>query len=174
VHLNDDFGLQRSVLTMDIFGWLSAHQWLAILRIAIGLWWIKSVLHKPLRRFLDHGMADWTLKLADNHPVPAFGRFMKTLIGKNRKWFPYLIVAGESAVGMGLTLGLLTPVSALVGIFMNLNYLFLAGARPKDRSVNPCFECEQGQNLTMIAAQLVIFMLGAWSVWSLDAALGIF
>lgn len=157
---------------MDILGWLNTQQWLAILRIAIGLWWVKSVLHKPLRRFLDHGMANWTIKLAENHPVPAFGRMIKTLVANNRAWFPYLIVAGESAVGLGLTLGFLTPVSALVGIFMNLNYLALAGARPKERSVNPCFECEQGQNLTMIAAQVVLFMLGAGSMWSLDALIG--
>lgn len=159
---------------MDIFGWLSVQQWLAILRIAIGLWWVKSVLHKPLRSFLDHGMADWTIKLAENHPVPAFGRAIKALVSGNRGWFPYLVVAGETAVGVGLTLGLLTPVAALVGIFMNLNYLALAGARPADRSVNPGFECEQGQNLTMIAAQVIIFMLGAWSVWSLDAAFSLF
>jgi hypothetical protein len=57
---------------------------------------------------------------------------------------------------------------------MNLNYLALAGVRPKERSVNPCFECEQGQNWTMIAAQVVIFMLSAGSVWSLDAVLGWF
>lgn len=159
---------------MDIFDWLTIEQWLAILRIAIGLWWIKSVLHKPLRSFLDHGMADWTISLAENHPVPAFGGFMKALVGGSRSWFPYLVVAGESAVGIGLTLGFLTPVSALVGIFMNLNYLALAGVRPKERSVNPCFECEQGQNWTMIAAQVVIFMLSAGSVWSLDAVLGWF
>ena len=159
---------------MDMFGWLTTQQWLAILRIAIGLWWIKSVLHKPLKSFLDHGMADWTIKLADNHPVPAFGGVIKSLVGRNRSWFPYLVVAGEAAVGIGLTLGLFTPVSALVGIFMNLNYLALAGARPKERSVNPCFECEQGQNWTMIAAQVLIFMLGAWSAWSLDSLFGLF
>ncbi len=42
----------------DIFGFLSASHWLAILRIAVGLWWIKSVLHKPLRKFIDGGMTD--------------------------------------------------------------------------------------------------------------------
>lgn len=159
---------------MDIFGWLSTQQWVAILRIAIGLWWIKSVLHKPLRRFLAHGMADWTVSLAENHPVPAYGTFIKALVGRNRGWFPYLVVGGEAAVGIGLTIGFLTPVSALVGIFMNVNYLALAGVRPKEKSVNPCYECEQGQNWTMIAAQVVLFMVASWSVWSLDAALGWF
>ncbi len=158
----------------DIFSFLSASQWLAILRIAIGLWWIKSVLHKPLRKFIEGGMVDWTISLADNHPVPAFGSMIKTMVSSNRVWFPYLVIAGESATGIGLTLGFLTPISALVGIFLNLNYLALAGVKPKDRSVNPSYQSEQGQNLMMIAAQVILFVLASGSIWSLDSLLGIF
>ncbi len=158
----------------DIFGFLSASHWLAIFRIVVGLWWIKSVLHKPLRKFIDGGMVAWTVSLADNHPVPAFASLIKSMVSKNRGWFPYLVIAGETATGIGLTLGFLTPISALVGIFMNLNYLALAGVKPKDRSVNPGYQCEQGQNLMMIAAQVIIIVLDAGAVWSLDSLLGIF
>ena len=52
----------------DIFGFLTVSQWLAILRIGIGLWWLKSFFHKPLRKFVDGQLVDWTLELADNHP----------------------------------------------------------------------------------------------------------
>lgn len=158
----------------DIFGFLNAQQWLAILRIAVGLWWIKSVLHKPLRKFVQSQMADWSLSLADNHPVPAVGSMMRSLIEPNRGWFPYLVVLGEAAVGIGLTLGFLTPISALVGIFMNLNYLLLAGVKPRDRSVNPAYQCEQGQNLMMIASQFILFVLAAGSTWSIDSLTGLF
>ncbi|MGB2896722.1 MAG: TQO small subunit DoxD [Anaerolineales bacterium] len=158
----------------DIFGFLNASQWLAILRIAVGLWWIKSVLHKPLRKFIGGGMVDWTISLADNHPVPAFASVIKSIVGKNRGWFPYLVIAGEAATGIGLTLGFLTPISALVGIFMNLNYLALAGVKPKDKSVNPAYQCEQGQNLMMIAAEVILIVLASGTVWSIDRFLGIF
>ena len=158
----------------DIFGFLSVSHWLAILRIAVGLWWIKSVLHKPLRKFIEGGMVDWTISLADNHPVPAFASVIRTMVGKNRSWFPYLVIAGEAATGIGLTLGFLTPFSALVGIFMNLNYLALAGVKPKDRSVNPAYQCEQGQNFMMIAAEVILIVLASGAVWSLDSLLGIF
>jgi hypothetical protein len=40
-----------------LFGILTVEQWLAILRIGIGLWWLKSVLHKPLRKFVSGQMA---------------------------------------------------------------------------------------------------------------------
>ena len=158
----------------DIFGFLSVSHWLAILRIAVGLWWIKSVLHKPLRKFIEGGMVDWTISLADNHPVPAFASVIRTMVGKKRSWFPYLVIAGEAATGIGLTLGFLTPISALVGIFMNLNYLALAGVKPKDRSVNPAYQCEQGQNFMMIAAEVILIVLASGAVWSLDSLLGIF
>lgn len=158
----------------DIAGFLTVSQWLAILRIGVGLWWLKSFLHKPHRDFIEGGMADWTLSLADNHPVRAFGRLYRGLVQPNVSWFPYLILAGELAVGIGLTLGVLTPIAAIVAIFMNLNYIALAGVRPKNISVNRAYQCEQGQNWNMIIAELVILFAAAWTVWSVDAALGLF
>ena len=157
-----------------IFGFLDSSQWIAILRIGVGLWWLKSVLHKPLRKFVGGQMADWTLALAENHPVPAYGEMIKSFVGRNRSWLPYLILAGETATGMGLILGFLTPLAALAGIFMNLNYLTLAGVRPKDRSVNPAYQCEQGQNLNMILLQIIILALAVNSAWSFDRLLGLF
>jgi thiosulfate dehydrogenase [quinone] large subunit len=156
------------------FGILTVEKWLAILRIGLGLWWLKSVLHKPLREFVSGQMTDWTLALADNHPVPAFGRAIKALVEPNASWFPYLVVAGESAVAIGLIFGFLTPISLIVAIFLNLNYLSLAGVRPKDISINKAYQCEQGQNWNMLIAEIVLFFGTAWSVWSLDSLLGLF
>jgi thiosulfate dehydrogenase [quinone] large subunit len=156
------------------FGILTVEQWLAILRIGIGLWWLKSFLHKPLTNFIESQMAEWTLALADNHPWPTFGRLIKRMVEPNRFWFPYLILAGELAVAIGLIFGLLTPVALLVAIFLNLNYIALAGVKPKDKSVNPCYQCEQGQNYNMILAEVVLFFTAAGCTWSIDNVLGIF
>jgi thiosulfate dehydrogenase [quinone] large subunit len=116
----------------DIFGFLTVSQWLAILRIGIGLWWLKSFFHKPLRKFVDGQMVDWTLALADNHPIPAYGRLIRKMVEPNRSWFPYLVLLGELSVAIGLILGLLTPIALLVAIFLNLNYISLAGVKPKE------------------------------------------
>ncbi len=158
----------------DIIGFLTINQWLAVLRIGVGLWWIKSFLHKPHRKFVSGQMSNWTLALADNHPIPAFGRLYRGLVEPNASWFPYLVLAGELATGIGLTLGFLTPIAAIVAIFMNLNYLSLAGFRPKDISVNAAYQCEQGQNWNMLVAEVVILFTAAGATWSLDAALGLF
>jgi thiosulfate dehydrogenase [quinone] large subunit len=153
---------------------LSTEGWLVFLRIAVGLWWLKSFFHKPLRRFVEGQMADWTISLAENHPSQAFGNLVKSVVGPTRAWFPYLILFAELAVGIGLVLGFLTPIAAIVAIFLNINYLLLAGVRPRDKSVNPCYQCEQGQNLLMIAIELVILGTGAWAIFSLDVLLGLF
>jgi len=158
----------------DIFGFLSVEQWLALLRIGIGLWWLKSVLHKPLRKFVSGQMVGWTLALADNHPVPAFGRAIKGLVEPNASWFPYLIIAGETAVAIGLIFGFLTPLSLLVAILLNLNYISLAGVKPKDITVNKAYQCEQGQNWNMLITEIVLLVTGAWGIWSLDSVFGLF
>lgn len=152
---------------------LKTEQWLAILRIGVGLWWIKSVFHKDLRSFVNGGMVSWTADLAANHPWIGYGNAIKRLVSSSASWFPYLVLLGEFAVGIGLTLGLLTPISALVGILLNLNYLLLAGVKLKQPSLNPCFRVEQGQNWTMILSELVILGAGAGAVWSLDSLLGL-
>jgi len=157
-----------------LFGILTVEQWLAILRIGIGLWWLKSVLHKPLREFVSGQMTNWTLALADNHPVPAYGRLIRKTVEPNASWFPYLVVLGEAAVAIGLILGFLTPISLLVAIFLNLNYIALAGVRPKDINVNKCYQCEQGQNYVMIVAEVTLLATNSCAVWSVDALLGIF
>lgn len=157
-----------------LFNFLSVAQWLAILRIGIGLWWIKSVLHKPYPRFFTSGMANWTIDLAKNHPVQLLAKPLGNMVDKNRTWFPYLIVVGELAVGIGLTLGFLTPISLIVAIFLNANYLFLAGFKPKDIHVNRAYQCEQGQNWNMIVPEFVLLALGSWHIWSVDSILGLF
>jgi thiosulfate dehydrogenase [quinone] large subunit len=150
---------------MDIFGWLTLAQWLAVLRIGVGLWWLESVRHKDLRDFLRGGAMDWVESLTRDHPVPAWAGLVRRLSlssPRRRVVTSWLVVAGEFCVGVSLTLGLLTPAGVLVGMFLNLNYLLLAGL--KDQG-------EQGQNLMMLLSEAVIFATGAWRTWSLDAAL---
>ena len=152
---------------------LGVHEWLAVLRIGIGLWWIKSVFHKDIGKFLRTGMVSWTVEMAESHPWTGYGNAIKRSVTVASSWFPYLVLLGELAVGLGLTFGFLTPISALVGIFLNVNYILLAGVKLRDESINPCFRVEQGQNWSMILAELVIIAIGAGAVWSVDNLLGI-
>lgn len=151
---------------MDIFDWLTYEEWLAILRIGVGLWWLESVRHKDLRDFLGGGSMGWVDSLTENHPIPAFANVIRSTslaTDRRRRVTSWLVVLGELSVGISLTLGLLTPVGAIVGIFLNLNYFLLAGV-PGDYG-------EQGQNLMMTLAQVVIFATAAGMTWGVDAAI---
>ena len=88
-----------------IFGILTVSEWLAILRIGVGLWWLKSFLHKPHREFVNGQMANWTMALADNNPSEIYGKLIKRLVEPNKRWFPHLILFGELSVALGLIFG---------------------------------------------------------------------
>ena len=84
--------------------------------------------------------------------------------------------SGELAVGIGVIFGFLTPLSLLVAIFLNLNYITLAGVKPKDISINKAYQCEQGQNWTMLVAEVVLLATVTVSgcTWSIDRLLGLY
>jgi thiosulfate dehydrogenase (quinone) large subunit len=149
----------------NVLGWLSLREWLAILRIGIGLWWLESVRHKNLREFLRGSSMNWVEKLTRDHPVPAYAALVRrSSLGSQRSRLvtSYLIVAGESCVGVSLALGLLTVLGAIVGLFLNLNYLLLAGLTDQG---------EQGQNLMMILIEIVVLATGAGMTWGIDGKL---
>jgi len=149
----------------DVFGWLSVREWLALLRIGVGLWWLESVRHKNLREFLRGSSMNWVEKLTRDHPVPAYAALVRrSSLGSqhSRLVTSYLIVAGESCVGVSLSLGLLTVLGAIVGLFQNLNYLLLAGLTDQG---------EQGQNLMMILIEVVVLATGAGMTWGIDGKL---
>ena len=149
----------------DPWGWLTLAQWLAVLRIGVGLWWLESVRHKPLRSFLRGSSMGWVESLTQDHPLPWFARTIQRVsLGSERRRVvtSWLVVGGEFLVGLSLALGLLTPLGALGGIFLNSNYLLLAGL--KDQG-------EQGQNLMMILIEVVVLGSGAGGAWSLDSFL---
>ena len=151
---------------MDIFDWLTHIEWLAILRIGVGLWWLESVRHKNISDFVRGGSMGWVESLTKDHPIPAFAamvRRMSLSTPRRRVVTSWLVVLGEFSVGVSLTLGFLTPAGAIVGAFLNLNYFLLAGV-PGDYG-------EQGQNSMMFLISVVIFATGAGMTWGLDAAL---
>ena len=150
---------------LDIFGWLTKEEWLAILRIGLGLWWLESVRHKDYPAFLRGGSRGWVEGLVADHPLPAYAHILKrTALRSERTWgvTSWLVVLGELAAGLSLTLGLLTFAGLILAAFLNLNYLLLAGLRDQG---------EQGQNLMMILIAVVLFATGAADVWSVDAAI---
>ena len=108
----------------------------------------------------------WVDSLTKDHPIPTFGRTIQRVSlssARRRRVTSWLVLAGEFSVGVSLTLGFLTPAGLVVGVFLNANYFLLAGLQPDYG--------EQGQNLVMALAEVVMFATAAGMTWGLDAAL---
>lgn len=144
---------------------MTVDRWLAVLRIGVGLWWFESWRHKNKEAWFERNAGiNWAASVAEKHRWPIVKRGFDTLVAPRPKLMAYLVVFGELAIGLGLVFGFLTPIAAVAGMLLNLNYFVLM--------IHDW--AEQGQNSMMFLAQLVIIGAHGWSTWSLDSALGWF
>jgi len=152
---------------------LHADRWLAVLRIAFGAWFIKSVVTKwvLLGGILPLPMASqrWIETMprilagyADLNPLAWCRDFLHQFVIPNAEIFAHLTAVGEGLVGIGLTFGLFTRASALGALFLLLSYEIAALGLPFSR---------HGLRLLMIVAALAFFCARAGAVWGLDARL---
>ena len=144
---------------------LSGPEWLAVLRIGIGLWWLESWRHKDKKAWFERNAGiDWAASVAADHKWAFVRRMFERVVAPRPKAMSYLIVLSELAIGLGLVLGFLTPVAAAGALLLNAFYLVLM--------IHDW--AEQGQNWTMMVAEAVIIGTQSWEHWSIDHAIGWF
>lgn len=145
--------------------WLQPDEWLAVLRIALGLWWLESFRHKDLRAWWrDHAGIRWAGSVARDHRSGVVRRSFAAVVEPRPRAFTAVVLGAELSLGLGITLGFLTPVALAASALLSLVYLTLM--------IHDW--AEQGQNLMMLAIAVVALGAHAWQRWSLDAALGWF
>jgi thiosulfate dehydrogenase [quinone] large subunit len=76
----------------------------------------------------------------------------------------YVVVFSELAIGLGITVGLLTPIALVAGLLLNMLYFVLM--------INDW--AEQGQNSMMALISVVCVLAQANQTWSLDHTFHIF
>jgi thiosulfate dehydrogenase [quinone] large subunit len=139
-------------------------EWLAVLRIGIGLWWIESFRHKNKQAWFERGAGiEWAKSVAEKHRWPFIKRGFDAVVAPRPKLMAYVVVFGELAIGLGLAFGVLTPIAAIAGLLLNLLYFVLM--------IHDW--AEQGQNLMMALISVVILGTHAWQRWSLGNAAGL-
>ncbi|PYM37811.1 MAG: hypothetical protein DME17_06740 [Candidatus Rokuibacteriota bacterium] len=109
--------------------------WIAVLRIVVGAWFFKAVWTKLAWAFAG-GVIPYPVvsarfvgfhpkrvaEFANGNPIEWYKNFLETTVLPNAHLFATLQAYGEAAVGLGLLLGLLTGLAALVGLYLGLNY----------------------------------------------------
>ena len=148
----------------------SPDQWLAVLRIATGVWFIKAIFTKwvLIGDILPVPMASqrWIETMprilqgyAEINPFTWCQSFLQHAVIPNAQLFAHLTAVSEGLVGIGLTFGLFTRTSAVGGLFLLLSYQFAALGLPYTR---------HGLRLFMIVAVVAFFFARAGAVWGLD------
>ncbi|MGW0206393.1 DoxX family membrane protein [Streptomyces sp. NPDC003233] len=145
--------------------WLDGAQWLAVLRIGLGLWWLESWRHKDKKAWFERGSGiAWAAEIAGKHRWTPVRKGFGTVVEPYPKLMAYVVAYAELSLGLGLILGLLTPIALLGGLLLNAIYFVLM--------IHDW--AEQGQNSMMALISLVGFFGMAWQTWSIDAWLGWF
>ena len=145
--------------------WLNGLEWLAILRIGLGLWWVESWRHKDKKGWFERGTGiAWAQSVADKHKWSFVRTGFNKVVAPRPKQMAYIVVFSELLIGLGLVFGFLTPIAAVGGLLLNTMYLVMM--------IDDW--AEQGQNSMMILISVVVLGTHAWQHWSIDNAIGLF
>ncbi|CCK29370.1 hypothetical protein BN159_4991 [Streptomyces davaonensis JCM 4913] len=144
--------------------WLSGAEWLAVLRIGLGLWWLESWRHKDKKTWFEGGGIAWAADVAAKHRWNAVRSGFDVVVAPRPKTMAYVVAYAELALGLGLIAGFLTPVALVAGLLLNGVYFALM--------IHDW--AEQGQNSMMALISTVALFGMSWQTWSLDDALGLF
>ena len=138
--------------------------YVVLIRLWIGYYLLQQGVNKYLRDFPHR---DWFSRqignLADLNLFPWYKSFLQTAVFPNQELFGYLVMTGEILVGLCLVLGLLTRFSAIVGLFMMINYLLGPGMARGGASL--------AQQQTFIVSLLVIALANPGRTLGLDGLL---
>lgn len=103
--------------------------YIVILPVYIGYYMLRQGTRKFLR---DFPKGDWVRRqigdLANLDLYPWYKRFFVGYVVPHHELFGYLVMIGEIMVGACLILGLITRLSALVGLFLVVNYYLAIGS----------------------------------------------
>jgi uncharacterized membrane protein YphA (DoxX/SURF4 family) len=145
---------------------------LAVLRIMVGLWFLKGVLTKltiallwgvvpvpaasarwvgAMPRLLEQYMAE--------NPITPLRHFVEQTVLSNPTLFANLTALGEAAVGIGLALGLLTALAATVGLLLSITYGLATG------HLSPA---HQGVHVLLATCMVVFLAARAGRRWGID------
>ena len=146
--------------------------WIAMLRVVVGAWFLKAVWTKLTLayafgvipypavspRFLGF-QPKRVAEFAAGNPVDFYKQFLEHTILPNAKLWASLQAYAEAAVGVGLVLGFLTGLSALVGLFLTLNY----GLATQWMSFG-----QQGFHVLLTTSMVIFLAARAGRAWGID------
>lgn len=146
-------------------------RWLAVLRIVVGLWFVKSIWSKwvllggvvpiPVAspRWVE-SMSNIVAGYVEGHPLPWYAEFLEKTVLPNAEVFANLTAIGEVAIGLGLLFGFLTGLASMIGLLMMSAYVLGGVGLPLPR---------QGHRLLVWVTMLIFLFARAGRAWGIDS-----
>lgn len=148
-------------------------QWLAVLRILVGLWFLKAFTSKMdfvlLGGFFPFigveprwiaTMPAIVAKQAAENPILWYKAFLEQTVLPNSATFAQLTAWGEVLAGLSLTIGCFAGLGALGALWLSINY-GLASAHLSSASL--------GFHYMLVATISMLFLARSGREWGLDA-----
>ena len=146
--------------------------WLVLLRVVVGGWFLKAVWTKLTLAHLWGAIPYPAVSLrflgfhpkrvaefASGNPIGWYKEFLEQIVIPHTKLFAGIQAYGEACVGIGLVLGLFTGLSALVGLFLSVNF----GLAAQWMSFG-----QQGLHLMLITSMVIFLGTRAGRLWGVD------
>jgi thiosulfate dehydrogenase (quinone) large subunit len=141
---------------------ISPAQGLALTRIGFGLYFVAQALDKTTKNWLgDGGPLTQYIQPVLPRSEDFYRPFLEGTVLPNALLFSQLVTIGEWVAGLSLTLGLLTRLGALTGMWLVLNYMMMKGLPSVAGSSDRLF----------LLSCLVFLLTSAGLVWGLDGLL---
>ena len=154
---------------------IGADRWIVMLRVVVGAWFVKAVWTKLTLAYLWGVIPYPTVsprflafqpkrvaEFAAGNPVDWYKRFLEETVLPSSNLFATLQTFGEAAVGLGLILGLLTGLTAIVGLYLSLNY----GLASQWMSFG-----QQGFHVLLVTSMIIFYFARAGRTWGLDGVI---
>ena len=152
---------------------VAAPFWIALLRVVVGAWFLKAVWTKLTIAFAS-GVIPYPVvsprflgfhpkrvaEFAAGNPVGWYKEFLEATVLPDAKLWATLQAYAEAAAGVGLVLGLLTGLAALVSLFLTLNY----GLATQWMSFG-----QQGFHVLLLTSMVIFLGARAGRAWGIDA-----
>ena len=133
---------------------------LLLLRLAISYVWLNAGFSKLFNSQFINTFSGTLSSFAKGTHYSFYADILKDNIIPNAQIFAQLTIWGEILTGVAFLLGFPLFLAAAVGIFMNLNYFFVATTIPS-----------QFLNIIMIFSQLAAYANSAGSFWGMSASI---
>ena len=131
-----------------------------LLRLTISYIWLKAGISKLLDPNFINNFPKTLTSFAQGSPFDFYSSIITTNFLPNSSIFAQFTIWGEILTGIAFLIGFPMLFSVLTGIFMNINYFFVATSCPS-----------QFLSILMVVAQFVAYTHNAGNFWGLEKRL---